>query len=151
MQPNDTAESLLKRADAALYEAKNSGRNKVLPLDYTWKKPMLVLIDELAGSCGDAFPMLVKSNKRAKLFGQNTMGLGGNVEKVAQLNHSRINIALTRGLFFPSREGGADPSEVIENNGVAPDIEYAHSVSDIRAGYVNYVKAFSKKALEQIP
>ncbi len=32
MQPNDTPESLLKRADLALYEAKNSGRNKVLPL-----------------------------------------------------------------------------------------------------------------------
>lgn len=32
MQANDTPESLLKRADVALYEAKNSGRNKVLPL-----------------------------------------------------------------------------------------------------------------------
>jgi len=32
MQPNDTPESLLKRADLALYEAKNTGRNKVLPL-----------------------------------------------------------------------------------------------------------------------
>lgn len=32
MQPNDTPESLLKRADMALYEAKNTGRNKVLPL-----------------------------------------------------------------------------------------------------------------------
>jgi diguanylate cyclase (GGDEF)-like protein len=32
MQPNDTPETLLKRADVALYEAKNTGRNKVLPL-----------------------------------------------------------------------------------------------------------------------
>ena len=32
MQSNDTPESLLKRADVALYEAKDTGRNKVLPL-----------------------------------------------------------------------------------------------------------------------
>ena len=32
MEPTDTPETLLKRADVALYEAKNSGRNKVLPL-----------------------------------------------------------------------------------------------------------------------
>ncbi len=32
MVKNDTPESLLKRADEALYEAKNTGRNKVMPL-----------------------------------------------------------------------------------------------------------------------
>ena len=119
---------------------------------YTWKKPMLVLIDELAGSCGDMFPMLVKANGHAKLFGQNTMGLGGNVEPVGQLNNSRITIKMTRGLFHPYRPDGAyRPSDLVENNGVAPDIEYSHTVEDVRAGYVDYVKKFSEEALKQIP
>ena len=122
------------------------------PRAYRWEKPMLVLIDELAGSCADMFPMLMKTNNRAKLFGQNTMGLGGNVEKVGQLNNSRISIAMTRGLFFPYHPDGKVPEfEIVENNGVAPDIEYAHTVKDIKAGYVDYVKTFSDKALEQIP
>ncbi|MBC7740570.1 MAG: PDZ domain-containing protein [Bdellovibrionaceae bacterium] len=127
------------------------GTNYATRKEANWKKPMLVLIDELAGSCGDMFPMLVKANKRAQLFGQNTMGLGGNVEQVGQLNNSRIQVKLTRGLFHPYRADGAYvPSDLIENNGVAPDIEYAHTVKDFRAGYVDYVKAFSEKAVEQI-
>jgi C-terminal processing protease CtpA/Prc len=121
------------------------------PRQYTWKKPMLVLIDELAGSCGDMFPMLVKANKRAKLFGQNTMGLGGNVEQVGQLNNSRIAIRMTRGLFHPYRPDGAyRPADLVENNGVAPDIEYSHTIADVRKGFVDYVKAFSDEAIKQI-
>ena len=120
-------------------------------MGYKWKKPMLVLIDELAGSCGDMFPMLVKANNRAKLFGQRTMGLGGNVEQVGQLNNSRIAISLTRGLFYPYNPN-AQPKDTdyIENNGVTPDYEYAHTVSDFRNGYFNYVQSFSQKAIEQI-
>jgi hypothetical protein len=119
--------------------------------NYTWKKPMLVLIDELAGSCGDMFPMLVKANKRAVLFGQNTMGLGGNVEEVGRLNNSRVIVRMTRGLFFPYRpDGNYVLADYIENHGVAPDIEYAHTVEDFRNGFVQYVKAFSEKAIEQI-
>lgn len=127
------------------------GSSYVTPQAYTWTKPMLVLIDELAGSCGDMFPMLVKANKHVKLFGQNTMGLGGNVEKVGQLNNSRISISMTRGLFFAFRANGAYvPEDLVENNGVAPDIEYAHTTQDFRNGYVDYVKTFSQKVIEQI-
>lgn len=128
-----------------------SSSTYVIPTAIQWTKPMLVLIDEYAGSCGDMFPMLVKANKRATLFGKTTMGLGGNVEKVAQLNNSRINVYLTRGLFHPYRADGAYvPADLIENNGVTPDIEYNHTVKDFRAGYVDYVKAFSEEALKQI-
>ena len=117
---------------------------------FRWKKPMLVLIDELAGSCGDMFPMIVKANKRAQMFGQRTMGLGGNVEEVGILNNSRIRVSMTRGLFYPYNPNrGPLASEFIENNGVTPDIPYTHTLEDFRSGYVNYVKSFSDAAVLQ--
>ncbi len=128
-----------------------SGKFYAEALSFRWTKPSLVLIDELAGSCGDVFPMLVKANKTTKLFGQTTMGLGGNVEEVTKLFHSQIHVRMTRGLFHAFRaDGNYQPSDYVENNGVAPDYSYAHSVEDFRNGYVGYVKAFSDKAIEQI-
>ncbi len=116
-----------------------------------WSKPMIVLIDELAGSCGDMFPMLVKANGRAKLFGQKTMGLGGNVEPVGQLNYSRVQVKMTRGLFLPFRtDGKYVETDYVENNGSTPDFEYAHTVEDFRNGYTNYIKLFSDKAVELV-
>lgn len=116
----------------------------------TWDKSMLVLIDELAGSCGDLFPMLVKANRRAKMFGQTTMGLGGNVEEVGILANSRIHVRMTRGLFYAHKPEGPNPGDFVENKGVAPDYFYSHTVEDFRNGYVGYVKAFTEKALEQL-
>ncbi len=119
-------------------------------LPYRWSKPMLVLIDELAGSCGDMFPMIVKANKRAQLFGQRTMGLGGNVEEVGTLDNSRIHVKLTRGMFFPyNATRGPLDTEFIENSGVTPDIPYTHKVDDYRIGYIGYVKSFSDAAVAQ--
>lgn len=126
------------------------GGAKVGPLDYSWKKPMLVLVDELAGSCGDAYPMLIKNNNVAKIFGKRTMGLGGNVE-VFILPISQTRVSLTRGLFTSNRDDKAyTPELMVENNGVIPDYPYEHTVEDFRAGFVAYVKTFSEKALEQI-
>jgi hypothetical protein len=129
-----------------------SGNFKAQPLDYTWKKPLLVLTDELAGSCGDAFPMLVRKNNIAKIFGARTMGLGGNVEPFP-LTNSQSRVFITRGLFTAYREDGnySDPFLFIENNGVEPDYPHVHTVDDFRKGFVGYVKAFSAKAVEQIP
>lgn len=115
--------------------------------DFVWKKPVLMLIDEMAGSCGDITPMLMKNNGLATLFGKRTMGLGGNVESVT-LNHSRAEVRFTRGLFATYKPAGDyAATDFVENNGVEPDVPYEHSVADFRAGYVAYMDAFSDAAV----
>ena len=116
---------------------------------YTWKKPVLVLIDELAGSCGDVFPMLVKAGGNATLFGERTWGLGGNVEGF-QLNYSLADVRLTRGLFtaYRGEQASYADSVFVENNGVTPDIPFKRTLEDFRKGYVDYVKAFADAAVK---
>jgi hypothetical protein len=128
-----------------------SGGNTISPTVYSWGKPMLVLQDELAGSCGDAFPMLVKANKTAKIFGNRTIGAGGNVEEIITLSNSRASVHLTRGLFTAYSPTSKYPDEnFVENNGVTPDYQYTVSVMDYRMGFMSYVKAFSEKAVAQV-
>jgi hypothetical protein len=128
------------------------GGNQLLPdEEYVWTKPRLVLIDELAGSCADIFPMLVKANGLAPLFGRRTMGLGGNVETFGPLANSQASVRLTRGLFTSHRADEAyPPSAFIENNGVHPDIEHIITASDFRSGFVGYMAHFSDVIVEQI-
>jgi hypothetical protein len=128
------------------------GSPTLRPDEYTWQKPMLVLADELAGSCADVFPMLMKHNKTAKIFGEKTMGLGGNVEALGTLTHSRITVYGTRSLFTSHRKDGIYTKDVwVENNGVEPDYLYAHTLEDFRNGFVKYIETFSDRAVEQIP
>lgn len=117
--------------------------------DYHWKKPFLVLADELAGSCGDLFPMLIKASGVAKIMGQRTVGLGGNVSEVSVLGNSLAEVRLTRGLFTSYRaDGRYSDDDMMENHGVLPDIEYDHTLADFRAGYVRYFERFSNEALK---
>lgn len=112
---------------------------------------MIVLIDELAGSCGDAFPMLIHDNDVAPLFGRRTMGLGGNVEPFGPLTHSDAVLYLTRGLFTTHRDDETyAPEAFVENNGVLPDIEHVISVDDFRAGFVDYVTHFSDELARRV-
>lgn len=115
--------------------------------DYTWTKPVLLLANELAGSCGDIVPMLMQRNGLAKVFGERTMGLGGNVEDMPVLTNSRILMKMTRGLFTTYEPSGQYRAvDFVENNGIAPDLPFRPTVADARAGFVGYVKAFSDVA-----
>jgi peptidase S41-like protein len=121
------------------------------PFDYVWKKPLLVLVDELSASAGDMFPMLVQANHVAPLFGQRTMGLGGNVELVSILPHSNAQLRLSRGLVTAEREDAAyAPEDFIENRGVKPEIEHEITIDDFRAGFVDYVRHFSDQIVSEI-
>jgi hypothetical protein len=119
--------------------------------EYTWTKPILVLADELAGSCGDIFPMLMQRGGTAKVFGERTMGLGGNVENVITLPNSQASVRLTRGLFVAyEADGNYAPEAIVENNGVTPDIPHKITLSDFRGGFADYLRAVSDAAVAQI-
>src|SRR5262249_3737037 len=105
-----------------------------------WNKRIVFLIDELSVSCADMVPALVKANGLATLFGQTTVGGGGNNNYVTTLNHTGGDLSMTRGLMNVYDPTGAYPeASFIEDNGVAPDIVYSHTVADVRANFAGYI------------
>ncbi|HEU4407636.1 MAG TPA: S41 family peptidase [Polyangiaceae bacterium] len=117
--------------------------------DYHWQKPFVMLADELSGSAGDIVPMVVKANRAGVVFGETTMGLGGNVESVMTTSNSLSELNLTRSLFTVFKpDGNYVEEDFVEDLGVVPDVAYSHTAADFRAGYVNYVTTFSREALK---
>ena len=113
-----------------------------------WTKPVLLLIDELCGSGGDGFPMIMKGNDAAKLFGHRTAGMGGNVDSVPALPNTGATFQLTRSLFYLATSDGSLPdTAIIENNGVTPHIERSYGYADFQDGFAKYVKHFSDAAI----
>lgn len=98
----------------------------------TYTKPILMLIDELSGSGGDAFPSIMQGIGRAKLLGTRTMGAGGHVIELPPLNNSQILVRMTKSLFY--RPDGV----AVENNGANPDITYFPTQNDFVSEYQDY-------------
>jgi len=111
-----------------------------------YSKPVVVLIDEMAGSGGDMFPSMMKGLGRAKLFGQTTSGLGGHVNSYpAALPYSQMTMRMTKSLFY--RPDGV----AIENNGAVADQFYTITRDDMMYGFKNYQKAYVTYLLKQLP
>ena len=121
------------------------GNHKLKPHPRGYTKPIVMLIDEMSGSGGDAFPAMLQGYGRAKLLGTRTMGAGGHVVDAPSLNNSGIQISLTKSLFY--RPDGV----AVENNGVAPDFPYTITRDDFIYQYRNYQRFYLKKLLELIP
>lgn len=109
-----------------------------------YKKPILVLVDELDFSSADFFPAILQDNHRAKIFGVRTAGAGGAVKSTEfpnQFGVRRLNYTWT---IAERLDGGP-----LENVGVTPDIPYSLSVKDLQGGFQEYREAVVK-ALENL-
>ncbi|MGE3974554.1 MAG: S41 family peptidase [Bdellovibrionales bacterium] len=114
------------------------------PNDIHYTKPIIVLIDEMSGSGGDAFPAMTKGLGRAKLVGTRTMGLGGHVTAQPALLYSRIVPEMTKSLFY--RPDGVP----VENNGAVPDFNYSPTRDDFTYGYHDYRAFYTARLFEQL-
>ncbi len=118
------------------------GVSEIYPNALRYSKPIIMLIDEMSGSGGDAFPSLLQGFGRATLLGTRTMGAGGHVVQKPSLPNSGIRIRMTKSLFY--RPDGVP----VENNGVEPDISYRHTEEDIINGFTSYQSFYLEKLAE---
>lgn len=120
------------------------GSLSVAPNFVHYTKPILMLIDEMSGSGGDAFPSFMQGYGRAKLLGTRTMGAGGHVVATPPLNYSGLTIEMTKSLFY--RPDGVE----VENNGAVPDYPYTPTREDFLYEYRNYQKYYLEKLAEMV-
>lgn len=116
----------------------------IQPARIRYTKPVLLLINELDFSGGDAFPAIMKDNGRVTIFGQPAAGAGGNVREYGPLANSFFKLNLTESLMV--RPNG----QFVENRGVVPDVSYSITEDDFMNGYRGYVKAFTVEALKLV-
>lgn len=122
------------------------GEDVFQPNRIVYTKPIVMLIDEMAGSGGDMFPAMMKGLGRAKLFGQTTSGLGGHIDNyAAPLPNSQMTFSLTKSLFY--RPDGV----AIENNGAVPDQDYVITRDDVMYGFKDYQKAYLAYLTQMLP
>lgn len=121
-----------------------SGYELVQPSPVRYSKPVVMLIDELSGSGGDAFPAMMKGFGRATLIGTRTSGLGGHVNEQPSLFYSQMQIRMTKSLFY--RPDGVP----VENNGAVPDVPYVITRDDFMYGYKGYQEFYLNVLLNKI-
>ena len=153
--PNSIEEQNLKRVAGLIkahwekgdyLTAKTSidGEELIYPNRIYYTKPIVVLIDELSGSGGDAFPAMMQGLGRATLIGSTTAGLGGHVNQTPSLNYSGMVIRMTQSLFY--RPDGV----AVENNGAVPDVQYTPTRDDFIYEYKNYQQFYLNVLLSKI-
>jgi hypothetical protein len=147
------------------------GRTKPIPLDdvtinrspamdakgnmIAYTKPIVVLVDEMSASAGDAFAATIQDNARGPLLGWRTMGAGGNVEGWEAGTYSLGYATVTESLM--NRKTAIVTAEYptapyVENIGVRPEIVVDYMTADnLNRNGKPFVDAFVAAILAQIP
>ena len=148
--------ALLEKIKGAIVDAnaKFRGRTDPIPLDdvtldrlpatdqqgnvLAYTKPLIVLIDELSASGGDAFAAGIQDNGRGPLVGWRTMGAGGSVGGWEAGTYSLGSTTVTESLMNRGRtiitpglpwELPYPPAPYVENIGVSPDVSIDYMTS----------------------
>lgn len=128
-----------------------------LPVSATansYKKPLIVLVDDFSTSAADIFAAIMQDNLRGKLVGYRTAGAGGSVEDHKAGQFSEAETTNTKSLIMRAKEyeyPGFPKSFFIENVGVRPDIELDYQTKEnLLNGGRPFVTAFTRIILDQI-
>jgi C-terminal processing protease CtpA/Prc len=92
---------------------------------FTYSKPVVVLIDDLSSSAAEGFAAMMQDNKRALLYGYRTGGLGGGVFYADVGLHMEAQVYYTQSILVRQNVvsvPGYPVEPYIENIGVHPDI-----------------------------
>jgi hypothetical protein len=128
------------------------GSFQLSPASVTYKKPLLVLVDEFTTSSGDMLAAILQDSHRGPLLGMRTNGAGGNnilfdcttfTEAFCSITVGLMN----RGVMISTPE--FPPSPYIENIGVRPDIVVDYMTREnLMTGGAPFVKAFTDAAVK---
>ena len=150
--------------------AAQRGRTKPIPLDdvtidrdpamdskgnvIAYTKPLIVLVDEMSASAGDAFAATIQDNARGALVGWRTMGAGGSVEGWEAGTYSLGYTTVTESLMNrknPVVTAEYPTAPYVENIGVRPDITVDYmTVDNLNRGGKPFVDAFVAAIVAQI-
>ena len=119
-----------------------------------YDKPIMVLVDELSASAGDAFAATIQDNVRGPLLGWRTMGAGGNVAGWEAGSYSLGSIRVTESLMNrknPVVTSDYPTAPYVENIGVRPEIQVDYMTRDnLMQGGKTFVDAFVAAMVDSI-
>jgi hypothetical protein len=124
------------------------------PSSNAYRKPLLVLVDELTISAGEMMATVIQDNGRAPIFGMRTVGGGGSVVGFNATSYTESTAYVTISLANRGRviqTPDFPPTPYLENVGVRPDVVYDYMTrANLMAAGSPYVQAFTNAIVNLI-